>query len=87
MLYFGEKLKVNYNDKNCRVIGDERSYRTANEGANAKEYWSPYSLGNATVIPTDWALEDASFSATLTAFRLSKASSELAARVFVCTAM
>ncbi|MGM9718074.1 MAG: SusC/RagA family TonB-linked outer membrane protein [Prevotella sp.] len=33
----------------------------ANEGANAKEYWSPYSLGNATVIPTDWALEDASF--------------------------
>lgn len=31
MLYFGEKLKVNYNDKNCRVIGDERSYRTAND--------------------------------------------------------
>ena len=33
----------------------------ANEGARAKEYWSPYSIGNATVLPTDWALEDASY--------------------------
>ncbi|MGN0282846.1 MAG: SusC/RagA family TonB-linked outer membrane protein [Prevotella sp.] len=33
----------------------------ANEGANAKEYWSPYSIGSSTVVPTDWALEDASY--------------------------
>ena len=32
-----------------------------NEGANAKEYWSPYSFGSAVTMPTDWALEDASF--------------------------
>ncbi|MDY3847892.1 MAG: DUF3987 domain-containing protein [Prevotella sp.] len=30
MLYFGEKLKANYEDKNFRVIGDGRTYRTAN---------------------------------------------------------
>lgn len=32
-----------------------------NEGANVKEYWSPYSIGSAVVVPTDWAMEDASF--------------------------
>ncbi len=35
-----------------------------NEGGNgqpAKEYWSPYSFGSAVVLPTDWAMEDASF--------------------------
>ncbi|MDD4969507.1 MAG: TonB-dependent receptor [Paludibacter sp.] len=32
-----------------------------NEGANAKQYWSPYSVGNTTVVPTSWAIEDGSF--------------------------
>ena len=32
-----------------------------NEGANAKEMWSPFSTGDAVVVPTDWALDDASF--------------------------
>ena len=35
-----------------------------NEGGNgmgAKQYWSPFSMGDAVVLPTDWALEDASF--------------------------
>ena len=32
-----------------------------NEGANAKEYWSPFSTGDAVVVPTDWAMDDASF--------------------------
>lgn len=31
MLYFGDKLKANYEDKNCRVICEERTYRTAND--------------------------------------------------------
>ncbi len=41
---------------------DELAYY--NEGGNgqgAKEYWSPYSFGSAVVMPTDWAIEDASF--------------------------
>lgn len=32
-----------------------------NEGANAKAMWSPFSCGDAVVLPTDWAIEDASF--------------------------
>lgn len=35
-----------------------------NEGGNglaAKEMWSPYSMGSAVVLPTTWAIEDASF--------------------------
>ena len=32
-----------------------------NEGANAKQYWSPYSIGSSTIVPTDWAIEDGSF--------------------------
>ena len=31
MLYFGDKLKATYEDKNYRVIGEERTYRTAND--------------------------------------------------------
>ncbi|MGM9698015.1 MAG: DUF3987 domain-containing protein [Prevotella sp.] len=31
MLFFGEKLKMNYEDENCRVVSEERNYRTAND--------------------------------------------------------
>ena len=30
MLFFGEKLKLNYEDENCRVVREERNYRTTN---------------------------------------------------------
>ena len=32
-----------------------------NEGSRLKEYWSPFSFGDAVVMPTDWAIEKASF--------------------------
>ena len=35
-----------------------------NEGGNGKarkEMWSPFSTGDAVVVPTDWAMDDASF--------------------------
>lgn len=32
-----------------------------NEGSNAKNMWSPFSVGENQVLPTDWAMEDASF--------------------------
>ena len=35
-----------------------------NEGGNGqapKAMWSPYSMGSAVIVPTDWAIEDASF--------------------------
>ena len=31
MLFFSEKLKATYKDKNCRVLGEERCYRTGND--------------------------------------------------------
>ena len=31
MLFFGDKIKAKYEDKNCRVLGDERKYRTNND--------------------------------------------------------
>ena len=31
MLFFGEKLKMNYEDENCRVVSEERNYHTAND--------------------------------------------------------
>ncbi|MGM9704161.1 MAG: DUF3987 domain-containing protein [Prevotella sp.] len=31
MLFFGEKLKATYENKNCRVVGEERTYRTGND--------------------------------------------------------
>lgn len=32
-----------------------------NEGENKKEMWSPWGMGNTVIIPTDWAVEDASY--------------------------
>ena len=32
-----------------------------NEGPRTKAMWSPFSTGDAIVVPTDWALDDASF--------------------------
>lgn len=43
------------------MVTDLTTLREMNEGANAKEYWSPYSFGNATVLPHSWAIEDGSF--------------------------
>ena len=31
MLFFGEKLKSDYEKKDCRVMGEGRTYRTAND--------------------------------------------------------
>jgi len=43
------------------LVTDLATLKEMNEGANAKEYWSPYSFGNATVVPHSWAIEDGSF--------------------------
>jgi len=43
------------------LVTDLATLAAMNEGENAKEYWSPLSFGNATVIPSSWAIEDGSF--------------------------
>lgn len=44
-----------------RLVTDLATLAEMNEGSNAKEYWSPLSFGNSTVMPHSWAIEDASF--------------------------
>lgn len=43
------------------IVTDLATLAAMNEGANAKEYWSPFSFGNATILPSSWAVEDGSF--------------------------
>lgn len=42
-------------------LEDLAYYNEGGNGKGAKEYWSPYSFGDAVVVPTDWAIEDGSF--------------------------
>ena len=42
-------------------LEDLAYYNEGGDGRPVKEYWSPYSFGSAVVMPTEWAMEDASF--------------------------
>ena len=42
-------------------LEDLAFYNEGGNGQPAKAYWSPYSFGSAVVMPTEWAIEDASF--------------------------
>jgi TonB-dependent starch-binding outer membrane protein SusC len=43
------------------TLEDLAYWNEGGNGAGAKEYWSPFSWGDAKVGPTSWAIEDASF--------------------------
>jgi TonB-linked SusC/RagA family outer membrane protein len=43
------------------LVTDMATLREMNEGKHAKALWSPFSLGNTTVLPHSWAIEDGSF--------------------------
>jgi TonB-linked SusC/RagA family outer membrane protein len=49
------------NNETGEIVTDLETLAAMNEGANAKEYWSPFSFGNSTVLPSSWAVEDGSF--------------------------
>lgn len=54
--------RYTYLDRNTgTLVTDLATLAQMNEGANAKEYWSPISFGNASVLPHSWAIEDGSF--------------------------
>ena len=42
-------------------LEDLAYYNEGGNGTSPKAMWSPYSFGSAVVLPTDWAIEDASF--------------------------
>ncbi len=43
------------------IITDYTTLKAMNEGDNAKKYWSPLSLGDASPIANSWAVEDGSY--------------------------
>jgi TonB-linked SusC/RagA family outer membrane protein len=43
------------------IVTDLTTLAEMNEGANAKEYWSPLSFGNSNAVIHSWAIEDGSF--------------------------
>jgi len=43
------------------VVTDLATLAAMNEGANAKEYWSPLSFGSSNAVIHSWAIEDGSF--------------------------
>lgn len=53
--------RYTYIDNAGNLVTDLVSLAAMNEGANAKEYWTPWSFGNAVAIPHSWAIEDGSF--------------------------
>lgn len=53
--------RYTYLDGNGSLVTDLATLAAMNEGENAKAYWSPHSFGNASVVPTDWAVEDGSY--------------------------
>ncbi|WP_321287372.1 TonB-dependent receptor [uncultured Sunxiuqinia sp.] len=54
--------RYTYLDRNTgELVTDLAKLKAMNEGENAKEYWSPFSFGNANIVPTAWAIEDGSY--------------------------
>ncbi len=53
--------RYSYIDENGKQLTSLADLAAYNEGSNAKTYWSPFSFGNANVVPHSWAIEDGSF--------------------------
>ncbi len=49
------------NGQLLRTLEELAYWNEGGNGQSAKEMWSPFSTGDAVVVPTDWALDDASF--------------------------
>lgn len=53
--------RYTYIDGNGELVTDLNALAAMNEGANKKAMWTPWSFGNANIVPTSWAVEDGSF--------------------------
>lgn len=59
--YMNAGNRYTYLNSVGEIVTDLNTLAAMNEGDNAKEYWTPWSFGNATVLPHSWAIEDGSF--------------------------
>jgi TonB-linked SusC/RagA family outer membrane protein len=61
LAFMSQNNRYTYLGANGQIVTDLATLAQMNEGANAKQYWSPFSFGNATVLCYDWAVEDGSY--------------------------
>jgi len=59
--FMSQNNRYTYLAADGTIVTDLATLAQMNEGANAKQYWSPFSFGNATVLCYDWAVEDGSY--------------------------
>lgn len=59
--FMNSSNRYTYIDNTGNLVTDLATLQQMNEGANAKEYWTPWSFGNAVITPHSWAIEDGSF--------------------------
>lgn len=53
--------RYSYLDNSGEIVTDLATLAQMNEGANAKQYWSPWSMSTTQAITHSWAIEDGSF--------------------------
>ena len=54
--------RYTYINGDGELVTDLAELKAMNEtGANKKDIWTPWSFGNANIVPTDWAVEDGSY--------------------------
>jgi TonB-linked SusC/RagA family outer membrane protein len=59
--YMNQANRYSYLAADGTLVTDLAILKEMNEGGNVKEYWSPFTFGNAVVLPHSWAVEDGSF--------------------------
>jgi len=57
----GSDSRYTYLADDGTIVTDLATLAAMNEGANAKEYWSPFSFGNSNAAVHSWLIEDGSF--------------------------
>lgn len=58
----GSSHRYTYLDAAGDVVTDLATLKQMNEvGDNKKDIWTPWSFGNAVIVPTSWAVEDGSY--------------------------
>jgi TonB-linked outer membrane protein, SusC/RagA family len=56
-----ENNRYSYIDNSGNLVTSLSQLAAMNEGANAKQMWTPYSYGTATIMPNSSAIEDGSY--------------------------
>ena len=59
--FMNSSNRYTYIDSKGNYVTDPTVLADMNEGANAKQYWSPWTFGNTRAVVQSWAIEDGSY--------------------------